>query len=168
MGKTLIITLIVLAMLVISGMAIARFKGYCAGPEGRIEWVTKRIGKRLDLDDSQQHHLIELKDQLVLSVNELSRDRSSHADQAIELLDNPSFDREKAHALLTQKQDQLARLSTDLIDAFADFSDNLNQNQRDKLQSMITHLREHRYCRFAWGENKQKSRNNTDAPHLTD
>jgi Spy/CpxP family protein refolding chaperone len=168
MGKTLIITLLVLAMLVISGVAIARLKGYCAGPEGRIGWVTERIGKKLDLDDSQQRYLAELKEQLVLSVNELSRDRPSYADQAIDLLDNPKFDREKARILLMQKQAQLASLSTDVIDAFAEFSDNLNQSQRDKLQSMIAHHREHRHCRFACGEDQQRSSRHSDTPHLAD
>jgi Spy/CpxP family protein refolding chaperone len=161
MGKTLIITLIVLVALLVSGVAIARFKGCCAGPEGRIGWMTDRIGKQLNLDDTQQQHLAELKEQLVISINELRRDRPSYADQAIDLLESPEFDRERAHTLLMQKQAQLASLSADVIDAFADFSDNLNQNQRQKLQSMIRHHREHRHC-------KHMNSGNSDAPHLTD
>lgn len=168
MGKTLLITLIVLVMLVISGVAIARFKGYCAGPEGRIGWITGRIGKQLDLNETQQRHLADLKAQLVLSVNEFRRDGSSYADQAIELLDTPRFDREKARTLLMQKQAQMASLSTDIIDAFAEFSDNLNPSQREKLQSMISHHREHRHCRFPCGEKTQRNSDNSDAPHLTD
>jgi Spy/CpxP family protein refolding chaperone len=168
MGKALLITLIVLVALLVSGVAIAHYKGYCSGPEGRIGWMTERIGKQLDLDDTQQQHLVEFKDQLVLSINELRRDRSNYADQAIDLLESPEFDREKARTLLMQKQAQLASLSTDMIDAFADFSDNLNQNQRDKLQSMIERHREHRHCRFACGESEQLSSGKSDAPHLTD
>lgn len=168
MGKTLIITLIVLVTLLISGMAIARFNGYCAGPEGRISWVTERIGKQLNLDDAQHHQLTALKDQIVLSVNELRRDRSSYVDQAIDLLESPDFDREQARTLLMQKQAQLASLSSDVIDAFADFSNNLNQGQRDKLQSMIRHHREHRHCMSACDDDKQLSIGNSDAPHLTD
>ncbi|MEW8505408.1 MAG: periplasmic heavy metal sensor [Candidatus Thiodiazotropha sp.] len=152
MGKTLSISFVVLLALLISGVAIARYKGYCAGPEGRIGWITERLGKQLELDDTQQHHLVQLKEQVVLSVNELKRDRASYVDQAVELLENQQFDRERARALLLQKQAQLASLSTDIIDAFADFSDNLDQSQRDKLQSMIRHHREHRHCRFACGD----------------
>ncbi|MEW7972312.1 MAG: periplasmic heavy metal sensor [Candidatus Thiodiazotropha endolucinida] len=155
MGKTLIITLVVMVALLISGVAIARYKGYCAGPEGRIGWMTDRIGRQLDLDDSQQQYLAQLKDQIVLSANELRRDRSTYVDQAIDLLESSEFDREKARTLLMQKQAQLASLSSDVIDAFADFSNNLNQSQRDKLQSMIMHHREHRHCKFACGDSKQ-------------
>ncbi|MES9825823.1 MAG: periplasmic heavy metal sensor [Candidatus Thiodiazotropha endolucinida] len=155
MGKTLIITLVVLIALLISGVAIARYKGYCAGPEGRIGWMTDRIGRQLDLDDSQQQYLAQLKDQIVLSANELRRDRSTYVDQAIDLLESSEFDREKASTLLMQKQAQLASLSSDVIDAFADFSNNLNQSQRDKLQSMIMHHRERRHCKFACGDSKQ-------------
>ncbi|MEW8563733.1 MAG: hypothetical protein AB2541_16615, partial [Candidatus Thiodiazotropha sp.] len=109
----------------------------------------------LDLNDSQKHQLTQLKEQIVLSVNELKRDRSTYVDQAIDLLESPQFDRERAHTLLMQKQAQLASLSTDIIDAFAEFSDNLDQSQRDKLQSMIKHHREHRHCRFACGDSEQ-------------
>jgi Spy/CpxP family protein refolding chaperone len=168
MGKTLLITLIVLIALLVSGVAIARYKGYCSGPEGRIGWVVDRIGKQLDLDNSQQQHLAEFKEQLVLSINELRRDRSNYADQAIGLLESPEFDRERARVLLMQKQAQLASLSTDMIDAFADFSDNLDQNQRDKLQSMIERHREHRHCRFACGESEQLDSGKSDASYLTD
>ncbi|MCU7944651.1 MAG: periplasmic heavy metal sensor [Candidatus Thiodiazotropha sp. (ex Cardiolucina cf. quadrata)] len=155
MGKILIITLVVVVALLISGVAIARYKGYCAGPEGRIGWMTDRIGRQLDLDDSQQQYLAQLKDRIVLSANELRRDRSTYVDQAIGLLESSEFDREKARTLLMQKQAQLASLSSDVIDAFADFSNNLNQSQRDKLQSMIMHHREHRHCKFACGDSKQ-------------
>ncbi|MES9971586.1 MAG: periplasmic heavy metal sensor [Candidatus Thiodiazotropha sp.] len=168
MGKTVMITLIVLVTLLVSGVAIARYKGYCSGPEERINWMTERVGKQLELDDTQQLQLTALKDQIVLSVNELRRDRSSYIDQAIGLLDNADFDREQARTLLMQKQAQLASLSSDVIDAFADFSDNLNQGQRDKLQSMIRHHRERRHCKFACGDAKQMSTGNNDAPHLTD
>ncbi|MEW7986921.1 MAG: periplasmic heavy metal sensor [Candidatus Thiodiazotropha sp.] len=157
MGKTLIITLVVLVALLISGAAIARYKGYCAGPEGRIGWMTDRIGRQLDLDDSQQQYLAQLKDRIVLSANELRRDRSTYADQAIDLLESSEFDREKARTLLMQKQAQLASLSSGVIDAFADFSNNLNQSQRDKLQSMIKRHREHRHCKFACGDSKQST-----------
>ncbi|MET0069616.1 MAG: periplasmic heavy metal sensor [Candidatus Thiodiazotropha sp.] len=154
MGKALIITLIVVVALLISGVAIARYKGYCAGPDGRINWMTDRLGSQLDLDDSQKQHLTQLKEQILLSVNELKQDRTSYVDQAIDLLETPQFDRERAHTLLMQKQAQLASLSTEVIDAFAEFSDNLDQTQRDKLQSMIRHHREHRHCRFACGDSE--------------
>lgn len=155
MGKVLIITLILLLILFVSGVAIARYKGYCTGAEGRIGWMTERIGKQLDLNDTQHHQLAQLKEQIVLSMNELRRDRSTYLDQAIDLLEGPEFDRERAHTLLLQKQAQLASLSSDIIDAFAEFSNVLDQNQRDKLQSMIKHHREHRHCGFACGDGGQ-------------
>ena len=155
MGKVLIISLIVLVALFISGVAIARYKGFCAGPEGRIGWITARMEKQLGLDDSQQNQLAQFRQQIVLSLNELKRDKSNYMDQVIEMLERPEFDRERAHTLLMQKQAQLASLSSDIIDAFAEFSNNLDQNQRDKLQSMIRHHREYRHCGFACGDSGQ-------------
>ncbi|MCM8856280.1 MAG: hypothetical protein LC541_13335 [Candidatus Thiodiazotropha sp.] len=154
MGKTTIIILIVLVALLVSGVAIARYKGYCAGPEGRIGWVADRIGRQLDLNDSQQQHLALFKERAVMTFKELRSDRSVYVDQAIELLESPAFDRDRAHTLLMQKQAQLASVSNDLIDAFAEFSDNLDQSQRDKLQSMIKHHRDHRHCQYGCGDSK--------------
>ncbi len=153
MGKALIITLIVLALLVISSVAIARYKGFCSGAQGRIERITQRIGKQLNLDDSQHQQLARFEHQIVLSLNELKRDRSNYVDQLIDILEKPEFDRELAHTLLLQKQAQLASLSSDIIDAFAEFSNNLDQSQRDKLQSMIMHQHQYRHCGFACGDN---------------
>lgn len=154
MGKTTIIILIVLTALLVSGVAIARYKGYCAGPEGRIGWVADRIGRQLELNDSQQQHLSLFKERAVMTFKELRSDRSVYIDQAIELLESPEFDRDRAHTLLMQKQAQLASVSNDLIDAFAQFSDNLDQSQRDKLQSMIKHHRDHRHCRYGCGDSQ--------------
>jgi hypothetical protein len=47
-----------------------------------------------------------------------------------------------------QKQAQLASVSSDFIDAFADFSDNLDQHQRDKLKKMILHHRARKHCEY--------------------
>ncbi|MCU7922418.1 MAG: periplasmic heavy metal sensor [Candidatus Thiodiazotropha sp. (ex Dulcina madagascariensis)] len=151
MGKTTIVILIVLALLLVSGVAIARYKGFCSGPEGRIDRVTERIGKQLQLDDVQHLQLDQLKEKFVVIAHELRSDRSTYVDEAIDLLNTPALDREQAHTLLMRKQAQLASVSNELIDAFADFSDNLNQSQRNELQSMISHHREHRHCKFACG-----------------
>ncbi|MCU7906796.1 MAG: periplasmic heavy metal sensor [Candidatus Thiodiazotropha sp. (ex Epidulcina cf. delphinae)] len=149
MGNTTITVLIVLALLLISGVAIAHYKGFCSGPEKHIEKVTERIGKQLQLDDAQRLQLDLLKEKFVAIAHELRSDHSTYVNEAIDLLNTPALDREQAHTLLMRKQAQLASVSDELINAFADFSDSLEQNQRNELQSMISRHREHRHCRFA-------------------
>ncbi|MCU7845706.1 MAG: periplasmic heavy metal sensor [Candidatus Thiodiazotropha sp. (ex Monitilora ramsayi)] len=144
MGKTTLIVIAILALLLISGVAIARYKGFC-GPEGRITWVTERIGDKLELDDQQRNQLAQLKNQAVDIMQEMREERKNTAEEAIALLDSPKLDREWARRLIEEKQTQLASAADQLIDHFADFSDNLNEDQRNKLQEMIQHHRSHRH-----------------------
>ena len=153
MGKTVIIVLSILALLLVSGVAIARYKGLCGGAEGRIDWMAERLDKQLELNDSQRQQLEMLRSEVVTIAETLRSDRASYANEAADLLGQPTLDRERAHTLLMQKQAQLASVSSDLIEAFADFSDNLEQHQRDKLQAMILKHRQHRHCGFDCNRN---------------
>ncbi|MCU7809402.1 MAG: periplasmic heavy metal sensor, partial [Candidatus Thiodiazotropha sp. (ex Semelilucina semeliformis)] len=108
MGKTTLIIVAILALLLISGVAIARYKGFCNGPEGRISWVTERLGKKLDLDETQRTQLTQLKDQTLEIMQEMRDERESTAETAIALLDSPTLDREQARQLVAEKQTQLA------------------------------------------------------------
>ncbi|MCU7811854.1 MAG: periplasmic heavy metal sensor [Candidatus Thiodiazotropha sp. (ex Notomyrtea botanica)] len=148
MGKTTLIIVAILALLLISGVAIARYKGFCNGPEGRISWVTERLGKKLDLDETQRTQLTQLKDQTLDIMQEMRDERESTAETTIALLDSPTLDREQARQLVAEKQTQLASAADQLIDVFADFSDNLRDDQRSKLQEMIQHHRDRRHCGF--------------------
>ncbi len=148
MGKSAIIVIVILALLMVSGIAIARYKGFCNGPEGRMNWVTERIDKKLDLDEQQRNQLTELKDQTLTIMQEMRSERESTSEAALALLDSPKFNREAARRLVDEKQTQLATAADQLIDHFGDFSDTLTDEQRAKLQEMIQHHRNHRHCGF--------------------
>lgn len=148
MSKSVIIFICIFALLLVSGVAIARYKGLCNSTEGRIDWMASRLDSHLQLNESQKSQLDLLKAEVVTIAETLRSDRSVYASEATELLSSPVLDRQRAHTLLMQKQAQLASVSSDLIEAFADFSDNLEQHQRDKLQAMINKHRQHRHCGF--------------------
>jgi len=149
MGKTILIIIAVLALLLISGLAIAHFKGYCGWPEARMAWVAKRLGSKLELDETQQTQLMQFKDQALEILHGIRDGRPATTDAAIALLDNPRLDREQARRLLHDKQTRLASAAEQLVEAFADFSDSLNDTQRGKLQEMIRRHRDSGHCRFA-------------------
>ncbi|MCG7989344.1 MAG: hypothetical protein JAZ20_03180 [Candidatus Thiodiazotropha weberae] len=146
MIKTAIIIVSLLVLLLISGVAIARYKGFCSNSEARIGWMAERLDKHLELSDNQRVHLDKFRTEVISMTETMRSDREMYAKEAADLLNQTSLDRERAHTLLMQKQAQLASISSDFIDAFADFSDNLEQHQRDKLQTMILHHKAHRHC----------------------
>ena len=152
MGKTTMIIIALLALLLISGYAVARYKGFCAGPEGRLDWAAKRLGSKLDLNQTQESQLLQFKNQALEIVQDMRAERTTTAEAAIALLDTPKMDREQARQLVREKQAQLASAADRLVDAFADFSDNLSDGQRHKLQEMIRQHRARGHCHFACGE----------------
>jgi uncharacterized membrane protein len=157
MSKTAIIVISLIVLVLISSVAVARYKGFCSHSESRISWMTDKLGRHLELSDIQKNHLDKFRSEVIAITETLKSDRSLYAAEAAELLNQPNLDRERAHTLLMQKQAQLASISSDFIDAFADFSDNLNQHQRDKLQAMILHHKTHRHCGFGCDSNRQSA-----------
>ena len=152
MGKTTMIVIALLALLLISGYAVARYKGFCAGPEGRLDWAAKRLGSKLDLNQTQESQLLQFKNQALEIVQDMRDERTTTAEAAIALLDTPQLDREQARRLVQEKQAQLASAADRLVDAFADFSDQLSDTQRRKLQEMIRQHRARSHCHFACDE----------------
>ena len=148
MSKTAIIIISLIVLLLISGVAIARYKGFCSSSEARVGWMADRLDRHLELSENQRTHLDKFQTEVLSMAETLRSDRELYATEAADLLSQSSLDRERAHTLLMQKQAQLASISSDFIDAFADFSDNLEQHQRDKLQSMILRHKAHRHCGF--------------------
>ncbi len=143
MVKTAIIVLLVLGILAICSIAYARHKGYCHGPEGRVNWLTERVTKQLNLDDQQQQQLNLFRGKLVEMRDQLHNGKSQHIEQALQLLNTPQLDRKRAYQLWDEKQQKIAAAGPELIDSFANFSDSLNDEQRKQLQAMITEHQQH-------------------------
>lgn len=104
MGKTVIIVLIVLGIVAIGSIAYARHKGYCHGPEGRVNWLTERVTKQLKLDDQQQQKLNLFRDKFVEMREQLHNGKSQHMEQALQLLNTPQLDRKQAYQLWDEKR----------------------------------------------------------------
>jgi hypothetical protein len=146
--KTTIIILIVLGVLLVSGFSYAKYRGFCTGPVGKADWLTYRISKQLELDDEQQQQLDRLREKALELMQSARQDGPQGIDQALQLLDAPQLDRERAYQIWDTKHSWIAAAGPQMIDAFANFSDSLNEDQRGKLQSMIKHHREHRHSRY--------------------
>ena len=135
--KTLFVILIALGVVMVSGFAYARYQGLCNGPEGRADWLVKRIGNKLELDETQHQQLVHLRDRVMELRGDLRNDRPQHLEQALKLLEADRLDRDEANRLLQEKQAWVAVAGPQLIDAFGDFSDSLTEAQRTKLREMI-------------------------------
>ena len=137
MKTFLIISLIAAVLLGITGAVFAKNKGYCQGPEGKMGWMMERMGKRLDLDETQKASLSTLGDKLLTIRESFVEDREQHREAIGEMLAAPQLDRALAESMLAEKQHNFAEHGQTLINAFADFSDGLRPEQRTALVETI-------------------------------
>ena len=149
MLKTVLIVLVVLVAIVAVGATWAKRSGYCSF-EHRMHHMTERVGRKLDLNDSQQDRL----EALVETVQGL---RSERQDPRVvlqghltELLSEPSLDRDRAVAMIDERYQAMSDSKRTLVDAFADFSDSLQPDQRTRLVELIGSRMPHRRGPPGW------------------
>ncbi len=137
MSKTLIIVLIVVALIALAGggLAWAKHRGYCRN--GGAEWIQNRISSRLELNETQRERLSTLGGTLIGLRDQWLETRSQGQGELLELLETPSLDRERAASLLDTRHRAWQEQSQELVAAFADFSDSLSTEQRERLRGLI-------------------------------
>lgn len=150
MKTFVIVSLILVGLLAIGGVAYAKKKGFCDGPEGRANWMVERVSEQLELDDTQRDRLEQLRDRL-LSMREQFADARTQGRAAVaELLAAPTLDQDRAQALIEQKTSFVSANSAELIAAFADFSDSLNEEQRATLLEWLERKGQHGFGHRHW------------------
>jgi Spy/CpxP family protein refolding chaperone len=149
MLKTILITLAVLGVIAAAGMAWAKQSGYCS-PENRLQKITERVGRKLDLNDDQQGLL----EALTKTLRDLRIERQglrvAMKESLTELLSEPSLDRDRATALIDGRYEDMKDSKLALVDAFADFSDSLAPEQRSRLTDLITDRMMERRGQHRW------------------
>jgi Spy/CpxP family protein refolding chaperone len=149
MLKTTLIVLLVLGMIAVAGVAWAKHNGYCSS-EDRMQYVSERIGRELDLNDDQKLHLESLIGTL-LELRSEQQDRRRGVNQDVtELLSAPMLDRDRAVALIDKRLQGIDDRKRTLVDAFADFSDSLAPEQRAELAELIEQRRMGRWGQHHW------------------
>ena len=149
MLKTTLIVLLVLGMIAVAGVAWAKHNGYCSS-EDRMQYVSERIDRKLDLNDDQRLHLESLIGTL-LELRSEQQDRRRGVNQDVtELLSAPMLDRDRAVALIDKRLQGIDDRKRTLVDAFADFSDSLAPEQRAELAELIEQRRMGRWGQHLW------------------
>lgn len=149
MSKTLIIVLVASVIVVLVGsVAWAKHRGYCrmGGPERMVEHVTDR----LDLNETQKGKLETFGQSLARLRDQWRQKRREGKTELLSLLESPSLDRDKAAALLEQHHLAWRERGRELMDQFAEFSDSLSAEQREKLRTLIEERASRRWHGPAW------------------
>jgi len=144
MLKFLLTTLAVVGVVAFAGIAWAKHNGYCSDGN-RLQHVTERISRKLDLTEAQKAKLQSFAETLHSLRGEGTELRAQLRDALDNLLAAPLLDRDRVTQLLEERHQAMEALKGELVDTFADFSDSLQPEQRTRLAELIAKRMEHRW-----------------------
>ena len=136
----------IIISIVITGASIASIAAYShrhSTPEELAEHVVERLVNKLELSNSQQQQLQQLKDK-VLEAHSASGQNDKHTTM-LNLFADSGFDRSKAYELMNQHTQLVQQQGPGIINAAGDFYDGLSAEQRTELRSHLDHHKHH--CR---------------------
>jgi Spy/CpxP family protein refolding chaperone len=99
--------------------------------------IVQRAGSKLDLDETQKAKLGVLADKLREQRNALVGTSGDPRAELRALIAGPSFDRDKARALVESKTAAVQGKSPEVIAALADFYDSLKPEQQAKVREVM-------------------------------
>jgi Spy/CpxP family protein refolding chaperone len=149
MLKISLVTLAVIGVLAAVGIAWARHSGYCAGGD-YLEHVTGRVSRKLELNDEQNQNLKGFAE-LLRGLREDWVERGNQLSGEIELLlSGPELDRKRVMDLLAARHEAMSEQKHAIVEAFANFSDRLQPDQRARLAELIGQRMQRRWGPAGW------------------
>jgi len=141
-NSTKIIAAVALAV-GLAGGAAALGNNHFGSPEKRADKMAGYIAYELELDATQKQALEVFTDQMVSARATIKGDRTAMRDQAIALISADTFDRAGALDLVNSKVSQVSEQAPDMINAFGDFMDTLNAEQKAEIQEFVKEHKGH-------------------------
>ena len=132
------------------GVVACNYGMHYGTAEERGEWVVQKVSKELELNETQQARLAEVKDEFLNLRTTMRSDREQTRSDVLAMLAQPTLDREKANAIVDQKIETINSRSPAIIDAIGNFYDSLDDTQRAELMAFIEHKMEHHHGRHHW------------------
>jgi Spy/CpxP family protein refolding chaperone len=136
LGKRAII-IITSGVLLIGGVAACKHKMHSASAEERGEWVVEKVSEKLELNDNQRVKLVAVKDEFLDMRKTIRSDRTQTRAEVLDMLKQPTLDREKMNAIVSQKIATINARSPAIVDAIGNFFDSLDDSQRAELSEFI-------------------------------
>jgi Spy/CpxP family protein refolding chaperone len=136
LGKRAII-IITSGVLLIGGVAACKHKMHSASAEERGEWVVEKVSEELELNDNQRVKLVAVKDEFLDMRKTIRSDRTQTRAEVLDMLKQPTLDREKMNAIVSQKIATINARSPAIVDAIGNFFDSLDDSQRAELSEFI-------------------------------
>ncbi len=139
---------IITAILLVAGSsgavyAFGKHGDWGMTPGEKVEFVTERVSKKLELDAAQRQNFTELANLVADIVVEARADRRAQIEELSAMLAQPNFDQTQALELVRQKTEMVNQKAPQVIASLAVFLDSLNTEQKQQLQTFVEHRHRH-------------------------
>ena len=141
-------TRIITAALLIVGSsgavyAFSKHHDWGMSPEEKLEFVTERVTRKLDLDSQQQQNFTELAGTIAQIMQDARITKAQNLTEIEALLQEPSFNQARALELLQQKTRMINEKAPLVIASLAVFLDSLSVEQKQQMQEFMQHRHQH-------------------------
>lgn len=143
-------TKIITAVLLVAGSsgvvyAVSKHGDWHMTPEEKVEFVTDRVTKKLDLDNQQRQNFTTLAETVAQIMLDAKAGEQQQINEIGALLQEPSFNQARAMEIVQQKTQMVNEKAPLVISSLAVFLDSLNTEQKQELQEFIKNHRHHRH-----------------------
>ena len=121
--------------------AFSKHSDWGMSPEEKVEFVTDRVTKKLDLDSEQQQNFSQLAETVAKIMLDAKVTKAQQVTEIGVLLQDPSFNQARALEMLQQKTQMINEKAPLVIASLAVFLDSLKVEQKQQLQDFIQHHR---------------------------
>ena len=111
--------------------------------EHRAEEIAERVSERLELNEAQTTKLNRLKDQLLALREGFREDRERNRAQLMDMISAPELDQQRALDMVRQRVSSMEQKAPEVIAAIADFHDNLDPEQKQKVREFLENRFDH-------------------------
>ena len=141
-------TRIITAALLIAGSsgavyAFSKHNNWGMSPEEKVEFVTERVTRKLDLDSQQQQNFAELAATVAQIMQDAKITKAQNLTEIGVLLKDPSFNQARALELIQQKTRMINEKAPLVITSLAVFLDSLSVEQKQQMQEFVQHRHRH-------------------------
>lgn len=106
-------------------------------PEDKAEFVTERVTKKLDLNETQRQNLQTLVGDVMVFIQEMRSERETHKIQIQEMIIEPVLDQGRALQMIETKTQQVSEKVPVMIASLASFLDSLDGEQKAQLKDFV-------------------------------
>ncbi len=140
--RTLFVTGLLLVVS-IGGLMGCKHPGrFHCSPEKRLDKIVKKMTSELELDETQQVALADIKSTLLEKRAEMKEEHAAFADDLIEKIANNTLDTQELMTAIKEKHERKHQEMEEVIDQGVDFIKGLSDEQRQKLSDKLKSMKE--------------------------